>query len=418
VLGLSGGEDFILDENAMFQNDPWQSGFGRRRLWGMPVLLIVAIAAGWFLINGPLALELGRFFLDDDGNTTLDLPDELVLARLPVSYSWGPDPTSDGVLIALPNEGNPAWQIDVLEHWTRPWRESKREPIPDAWRAATQPDWQNDTALVCHFGLSSPVSRDRRFLAATHHPAERVAYTSILALPGGQEVARLEAVSSGANGKCIAWHPTDNVLIIGGNDKITLAAGSDWKPRTLATAARDKQEWEKRVRTGHEESGYHTNENVSQLIFSEDGALLIVAMDRGVRVYDWKEVRAADTQLPAPRHAVEGVLIPRPLVSFKMTFSVAYDARRRLVLWSENDGKLKYLDLGTGKQATLLALSNRYCLSRLHLCVAGDALICEIVRLGKSQNGLSTLAVLDYPQLLERAGIARDGAAPGPVKNE
>jgi hypothetical protein len=401
----------------MFQSDQWQYGDGRWRSWRVPTLLVVAIAAGWLLINGPLAFELGRYFFDDDGDSTLDLPEELMLARLPVSYCWSLDSASDGVLIALPNEGNPAWQIDAIEHWTRPWKECKREPIPESWRAATQPDWQNDTALLCHFGLNSPVTRDRRLLAATYHPSERVACTRILELPGGREVARIDAIPSGANGKCSAWHPSENVLVIGSNGKVTLAAGPDWKPRALATAGRDKHEWERRVRTGEEESGYHTNENVNQLLFSEDGSLLITAMDRGVRVYDWKEVRAAATQLPAPRHAVDGVLVPRPLVSFKMTFSVAYDARRQLVLWSENDGKLKYLDLRTEQHDTLLALSNRYCLSRIHLCETGDALVSEIVRLGKSQNSLSVFAVLDYPKLLKRAGIETARAARVPDKD-
>ena len=87
-----------------------------------------------------------------------------------------------------------------------------------------------------------------------------------------------------------------------------------------------------------------------------------------------------------------------------MTFSVAYDARRRLVLWSENDGKLKFLNLATREQRTFLTLTNRYCLTRLHLCAAGDALIAEIVRMGKSNSGPCVLAALDYSRLLQRAG--------------
>ena len=66
-------------------------------------------------------------------------------------------------------------------------------------------------------------------------------------------------------------------------------------------------------------------------------------------------------------------------------------------------------DQGDPKQGTLLALSNRYCLTRLHLCAASDALVCEIVRMGKSNNGSCVLAVLDYPKLLQH------GQA-GPVK--
>jgi hypothetical protein len=88
-----------------------------------------------------------------------------------------------------------------------------------------------------------------------------------------------------------------------------------------------------------------------------------------------------------------------------MTFSVAYDARRRLVLWSENDGKLKFLNLATREQRTFLTLTNRYCLTRLHLCAAGDALIAEINRMGKSNSGPCVLAALDYPKLLQCAGV-------------
>jgi hypothetical protein len=371
----------------------------------MPTFLVVAIALGWLLINGPLAFELGRFFLDDDGNTTLELPEELVLARLPWTFGWCADPAADGVLLALPNEGNPAWQIDAIEHWTRPWKEAKREPIPAAWRMATQPDWQNDTGLVCHFGFNSPVTRDRSLLAAMYHPVQQVPQTRIIALPEGHEIARLEAIPSGANGKCITWHPTENVLAIGGYGTVTLAAGPDWKARTLATAGRDRIEWETRARAGQEECGYYPNENPTQLLFSDDGTLLITGMDRGMRVYDWKEVREASAQLPAPRHAVDGVLVPHPLFSFKMTFSVAYDARRSLVLWCENDGKLKYLKVTTGERGTLLALTNRYSMSRLHLCATGDALVAEIVRFGRSENGPVVLAVLDYAKLLQRGGI-------------
>jgi hypothetical protein len=404
----------------MFSNDTWHNDFGSPRRWrwfGAPSLLLVAVVLVFLLQNGRLLTTFGEWFLTPDGDTTLELPDDVVLARLPWTYMWKADPASDGVLLALPNNGNPAWQVDAIERWPRPWREGKREPIPAAWRIATQPDWQNDAAMICYFGLNSPVTRDRSLLAATYHPAQRVAQTRIITLPAGAVVAHVEAIPSGVNGKCRVWHPIENVLVIGNYGKVTLAAGPDWKARTLATAGRDFIQWEMRVQSGDEESGYYPNENVSQLLFSDDGTLLIAAMDRGMRVYDWEEVRAAVNQLPAPRHSVEGVLVHQPLASFKMTFAVAYDARRRLVLWSENDGRLKSLNLTTGEQTNLLALTNRYCLSRLHLCTTGDALVAEIARISTSQNGQCALAVLDYPKLLQRAGIEPAPAADAPVKD-
>lgn len=246
----------------MFVNDPWQSecGLRRWRLFGVPTLLVAAIVLTWFLQNGPLVSSLAEWFLTPDGDTTLELPEELVLARLPWTFGWGGDSRDDGILLALPNDGNPAWQVDAIEHWTRPWKEGKRKPIPAAWRTATQPDWQNDTAMVCHFGFNSPVTRDRKLLATIFHPAERAPQTRIVAIPSGRELARLEAIPPGCNGKGITWHPTENVLVIGGHGTITLANGPDWKPRTLATAERDYQEWERRVQAGDEESGYSPNE--------------------------------------------------------------------------------------------------------------------------------------------------------------
>jgi hypothetical protein len=394
----------------MFGNEPWHTEFGPARRWhwfGLPTFLVVGIALVWLLQYGGLVSSLAEWFLTPEGDTTLKLPDDLVLARLPWSYTWNADLGSDDVLLSLFDQADPTRPF-VLERWSRPWKEGKREPIPAVWRVATQPEWQNDTALVCHFGLNGPLTRDRSLMAAMYHPSERAPQTRIIALSSGREIARVDAIPAGANGKCITWHPTDKILAIGSYGSVTLVAAPDWKARKLAAAARDRIEWERRVQEGTEESGYYPNENVSQLLFSDDGTLLITAMDRGVRIYDWQEVCNAKDRLPAPRHAVDGVLVRRPIASFKMTFAVAYDARRRHVLWSENDGKLKSLDLNTGEQTTLLTLSNRYCVTRLHLCAAGDALICEIVRMGKSNNGPCALVVLDYPKLLPRDEAARD----------
>jgi hypothetical protein len=392
----------------VFGNYPWQYEFGpppRWRAFAVPTLVVGAVTLFWLLQHGALLSGLTQWYLTPDGDTTLELPDDLVLAWLPSSYLWNPDPAADGIMLALPDKGDPSRQAWSLERWGPPWTNGKRERIPAEWRAIMPPNWQDQTAICWHFGLNSPVTRDGSLLATVEYGGKGPSATRVLVLPGGQEIGRVPTIPAGINGKCIAWHPIDNVLVIGGYGTLTLAAGPHWETRTLATAARDFREWEARVQTGDEECGYSPNENVSQLAFSDDGKLLLAAMDRGVRVYDWPEVQKADGELPAPRAAVDGVLVPQPLGSFKMTFSVAYDVRRRLVLWSENDGKLKYLNLSTCEHDTLLTLTNRYCCSRIHLCSSGDAVVCEIVRLGKSGNGPFMLAVLDYPRLLQRGGV-------------
>jgi hypothetical protein len=385
---------------------PWQPVFGpsqRWRLTTLPSCVVAAIVLVWFFRYGGLLSDLAWWFLTPEGDTTLELPEELVLARLPWSFAWNPDVVSDGVLVAVPENDDPTGSRWAVERWNRPWQAGTREPLPPEWHVGVPPDWRDQHSILWHFGLNSPVTHDRRLLAVVDHPAGKAPQTRVLALPGGQELARLEAIPAGVNGKCMAWHPSENVLAIGANGAVTLAAAPDWQPRRLATAGRDFAEWEARVRRGEDENGYHPSENVSQLLFSDDGALLLAAMDRGVRVYDWQEIRRAADRLPTPRHSAEGVLVQQPLASFKMTFSVAHDARRHLVLWSENDGKLKCLNLETGAQTALLALSNRYCFTRLHLCRAADALIAEIVRIGKANNGPFALVVMDYPKLLDSA---------------
>src|SRR5437016_3545873 len=156
------------ESRAMFHNDPWHTGSGSPRRWRptVPLLLVAAVALVWLFQHGPLLSGLIGWFWEGDGPTTLELPDDLVLARLPWSLTWNPDRAADGVLIAFPETGAPAGREFVVERWSRPWKEGRREPIPAAWRVATQPDWQNDTSLVCHFGLNSPVTRDRSLLAA------------------------------------------------------------------------------------------------------------------------------------------------------------------------------------------------------------------------------------------------------------
>jgi hypothetical protein len=394
----------------MFGTDPWQTDFGSTRRWrlpSVPVLVVGAIVLLWLFRYGSVLWPLAEYFLTPDGDTTLDLPDGLVLARLPWSYSWNPDPDGDGLLLVPPPTGDQAGGAWGIQHWTRPWKEGQRQPMPPEWRLAVPPGWGDQPDMLASMGLNSPVTGDHRFLAVVDHAPATSPTTRIVALPGGRDVARVQAIPAGVNGKCIAWHPRENVLVVGTYGSVTLAAGPDWQARTLATAPRDYAQWSERVSRGEEETGFYPSENVSQLVFSEDGALLLAAMNRGLRVFDWAEVRRATARLPAPRWAVDGQLVKHPILSMRMTFSVAHDARRGLVLWSEYDGKLNFLDLATGEHGTVLALPNRYCMTRLHLCPAGDALVAEIVRMGKSNNGPCVLAVLDYPRLLRGAGIER-----------
>lgn len=395
---------------SMYIHNLWQPGFDPSRRWRIatvPTILIGLVVLFWLYQYGGLLFGLGEWYMTPDGDTTLELPEELVLAWLPSPAGWKPTADNDGVLLAQYDPNGPSGRACVLERWTRPWQEGKREPIPEAWLAWAPRVWRDQPALLWYFGLQGLVSHDGSLLANMEHTPEGPPETRIVLLPAGKEVGRIPAISGGMGYKDMAWHPTDNVLVIGSYGSVTLAAGPEWKARKLATAGRDYHEWETRVRQGEDESGYHPTENVFAVDFSNDGTILLAAMDRGVRVYDWREVRRATDRLPTPRHAVEGTLLKQAFYSSKMTYSVAHDARRGLILWSEIDGKLRFLNQATNDKGTLLALTNRHVMTRFHLCASGDALVAEIMRIGKSESNFAALVVLDYPKLLERAGVER-----------
>src|SRR5262245_13075093 len=204
----------------MFSNDPWQSEFDTTPRWRslrLPAVILLGIAVLWMLQNGGLVWSLGRWFLEPEGDTTLELPEELILARLPATLTWNPDPANDGVWLGLPNEGSPSWELDFVERWTRPWKEGKREPFPAAWRV--------NGAIAAHFPLTGTVTRDQKLMAVTDVGAEQPPQTRIIAEPDGREIARIPTIPAGYNGKGIAWHPTENVVVIGGYGSVTLAAG-------------------------------------------------------------------------------------------------------------------------------------------------------------------------------------------------
>ena len=105
----------------MFGNDPWHTEIGPTRRWhcfGIPFFLVVGIALVWLLQYGGLLSSLAEWFLTPDGDTTLELPDDLVLARLPWSYTWNADPGADGVLLSLLDEADPTRPF-IVERWSR-----------------------------------------------------------------------------------------------------------------------------------------------------------------------------------------------------------------------------------------------------------------------------------------------------------
>jgi hypothetical protein len=350
------------------------------------LILVVCFAATYFYSRSGLGLL--NDLLEGEQIGPLELPPELVMGHVSPPWDWGPDPTGNGLLM-LPMQRDVFFgPAPVTERLERPWKDRVVVPCPEDY-----------------FTVGGP-SRDGRFCARPDRSKGGPGVMIITARPTGEVAARLEPFALPQSRKYAVWHPTSNVLVTGGYGQVTLLSEPDWRPKTLATAARDQAEWLRRSQLGQEESGFHPNENVSQLAFSDDGELLLGAMDRGLRVYPWKEVLRATDRLPAPRAAVDGELVPiGSFMIMRMTYAVAYDAPRKRVLWGGLGGTLAYLDVETQAQGMLLALPKGYLISRLQLLDNGQVLGCEIGRRGRSTWPSEGVFLLDYPRLVARGKV-------------
>src|SRR5438876_6973567 len=103
----------------MFRNDSWRADYDPYRwlLLGLPTGIVGALVLAWLFMHGGLLFSLAEWFLIPDGDTTLELPDDLVLARLPWSHMWSPDPASRGILLAVPDDAV-AGQALAIESWS------------------------------------------------------------------------------------------------------------------------------------------------------------------------------------------------------------------------------------------------------------------------------------------------------------
>jgi hypothetical protein len=322
--------------------------------------------------------------LGEDDSGPLELPAELVVGEAPAPIDWYPDPTHGGLVIVTNTTGNDWNPVPQVERMESPWKERK-------------PAEQIATDMV-----GGP-SHDGRFIAAVGQGKDYHGALTMREAATEKVVAEVRPFPATLNRKFVVWHPTMNVLVAAGDSRITLLGEPDWRANTLMTAARDLDEWKKDVAQGQEETGYHPNEMTSHLLFSEDGSLLICAMDRGVRVYSWAKVLKANGALPPPEFSVDGEIVDlNRFVHFRMTYTVAYDESRKWVLWAGLEGRLDYLDTTTKARGTLLRLPKGYDITRMQFLDSAKLLGCEIHKMTNQSSQGQGLFLLDYAKLRER----------------
>jgi hypothetical protein len=346
------------------------------------VLLVGFMIAYCFFPGVREMFSYDPFGVDDLG--PLELPAELVVGKAPAPMDWYPDAERGGLVIVTNATGDMWNPVPLVERMVPPWKERK---------AAEQETTD----------MAGGRSRDGRFIA---HIGQGNDYHGTLTMREAateKVVAEIHPFPATLNRKFVTWHPTMNVLAAAGGDRITLVSEPDWRPKTLMTAARDLEEWKRQVALGQEETGYHSNEMTSHLLFSADGRLMICAMDRGVRVYSWAKVLKAEGQLPPPEFAVDGENVDLGrFAHFRVTYTTAYDETRQWVLWAGIEGNLCYLDTTTKTRGTLLSLPKGYQITRMEFIESGNLLACEIVKMTSQCSQGEGLFLLDYAKLSER----------------
>jgi hypothetical protein len=363
----------------------WPFGIQSDRRFFQTLLVIGVIAGVLFFFRTPWQI-LWALFQDEEVAQTLDLPPELVVAQVPDPVQWHWDADKGGLRVFSHREGPLSPQATAGQFLEPPWKDSKPEPLP--------------TVFTVMGKLINPSGTHALELVPQDQSWKSRA--KILSLKLNTVLAESDHFHVLQNGKDVAWHPRMNILVSGGLGHVTLMGEPDWQPKKLATAERDQVDWSRKVQAGEEEFGFHPCENVVQVLFSDDGNLLICAMDRGLRVYCWPEVLKATEKLPCPLFSVDNDLVSFRVGMMRQTYTAQYDPVRKRVLWTGLEGKLSYLDIATKSQGMLLQLPKKNFITRMELLDHGKILCCEIHRWGRETCPAVGLFLLDYPKLVSR----------------
>ena len=125
---------------------------------------------------------------------------------------------------------------------------------------------------------------------------------------------------------------------------------------------------------------YRSGEFLGPLKFTPDGKWLICATNEGVRVFSWPTLRTTTEASPTPDFSAEAGQMPaRPedpvQYTGRWTYALDYDPARQRVLFGGLEGKVKYLDLTSGKSGALPAGPERTVVDRLSLTPDRTAMV-------------------------------------------
>jgi hypothetical protein len=153
------------------------------------------------------------------------------------------------------------------------------------------------------------------------------------------------------------------------------------------------------------------SESVLRLAFDAEGHRLFAGTSAGLRVYDWSEIKGAERDTPRPIAAVD--LQPYmeetrdgPQQRQGCVYGLDHDRERDRIIFGGLEGRLRFLDLASGKNGVLLELPGRPPI--LSLCLSRDRTALAVVvhpdAFSQARRRPGPIAQFwNYPALCERA---------------
>jgi hypothetical protein len=121
-------------------------------------------------------------------------------------------------------------------------------------------------------------------------------------------------------------------------------------------------------------------EEVRRVAFNADETLLLCATSGGVRVYEWERINEHSDSILLPSFAADAIptTVESDAMSMTMayTYAMAHDEANQLLLFAGLEGEIRFLDLRSGKNGSLLEIPGRPAI--LDMCLNSDntALCC------------------------------------------
>jgi hypothetical protein len=143
------------------------------------------------------------------------------------------------------------------------------------------------------------------------------------------------------------------------------------------------------------------------LCFTPDGHWLICGTSEGVRVFAWAKLIEPAAGSVQWDYSVAAEEADRELdkLASRAIHCVGFDSLRQRVLFSGEEGKLKYLELGTGRAGELLGGPERTPITRFSLSDHRKVITLTRVQGGHGNDRRARFQIWNYPALCAAAGV-------------